>query len=75
MADQQEKVLQTIAAPDLVQTGDADTLIAIRHFLYTSLTEKFCAVIYKEVTPWDGFVITAYFTSVPSPGRRAIWRR
>ena len=74
MRDQEEKILQTITEPDYVQAGDGETLIAIKRFSETPLTEKFCSVVYKELTPYDGFVITAYFTWMPNPGRKLVWK-
>lgn len=75
MSNQEEKVLNTVAAPDYIQRGDAETLIAIKHFSKTPLTEKFCAVVYREITALDGFVITAYLTSAPSRERNVVWKQ
>jgi len=66
---------ETVSAPDYVQEGDSGTLIAIRHYAKTPLTEKFCAVVYKEVDRSDGFVVTAYFSRQPSVVRRIVWKR
>jgi hypothetical protein len=49
-------------------------LIAIKHYSKTPLTEKYCAVVYREVTEDDGFVLTAYFTSKPSERRTTVWK-
>ncbi len=53
------KVLQTIIDPDLIQEGDFGELIGIKFFKKTPLTSKYLAVIYKEASNIDGFVITA----------------
>ena len=75
MQGQKEKVLETIASPDLVQAGDFGTLMAAKHFAKTPLTDKLLVVIYRELGSADGFVITAYFTNELSKRRQTIWRR
>ena len=75
MQGQEEKILETIAEPDLIQEGDAGTRIALRRYASSPLTEKFCAVVYREVSETDGFVLTAYFCSRYAAGRRILWKR
>ncbi|MCS7311014.1 MAG: hypothetical protein NZ741_12425 [Armatimonadetes bacterium] len=75
MQNQEEKVLQTVSDPDMVQTGDFGELLAIRFFPTTPLTSKYLVVIYREEHAEDGFVITAYFTSRPSGRRQVLWKR
>jgi hypothetical protein len=41
----------------------------------TPVSQKFCAVVYRQVNENDGFVVTAYFTSRPASWRRMIWKR
>ena len=74
MAGQEERVLETVATPDYVQLGDAGTLVAIKHYPSTPLTEKDCAVVYRELSGEDGFVVTAYFTSQPAQWRQIAWK-
>ncbi len=74
MSTEQERVLATLAAPDLVQRGDHRTCIALRHFSSTPLTEKHCVVVYREIDDGDGFVITAYFTAKPAAWRKLLWK-
>ena len=75
MADQEARLLETVATPDYVQVGDAGTLIAIKHYARTPLTEKDCAVIYRELSGEDGFIVTAYYTSRPAQWRKTLWKR
>lgn len=75
MVDQQERVLETVAEPDSVFEGDEGALIAVRLYPETPLTEKFLVVPYREISAEDGFIVTAYFTSQPSPNRRVLWKR
>ena len=74
MEDQEEKVLETISNPDLIQQGDFDELLAIKFFDNTPLTKKYLIVIYKEINEEDGFVITAYFTRKPLERRSIVWK-
>lgn len=54
MGDEAERILETVSAPDYVQEGDAETLIAVRHYDSAPLTGKYCAVIYRELGREDG---------------------
>lgn len=75
MKSQEERILETVAGPDLIQEGDAETKIALKHYPNSPLTEKFCAVVYREVSEEDGFVVTAYFCSRDAGARRVLWKR
>lgn len=75
MDDQRERVLETLAEPDMIQQGDFGELLAIRFYPETALIGKFLVVAYREVSPDDGFVLTAYLTSRPSARRVVIWKR
>ena len=59
LAGHYDDVIYAIEDPDYVIEGYKKALIALRRFTKT----KFLAVIYREVSREDGFVITAYFTS------------
>jgi hypothetical protein len=75
MISERERVLQTLADPDLLQAGDYGTLLAVRLFPATSLTSKHVIVVYRESGDTDGFVVTAYLTSRPSGRRKILWSR
>ena len=75
MAEQRERVLETLAEPELIQQGDYGELLAIRFYAETPLTSKYLVVVYREVDPKDGFILTAYFASRPSNKRVILWKR
>jgi hypothetical protein len=74
MDTEEDKILETVNSPDLVQEGDYTTKIAVKHYLKTPLTNKYLAVIYKELAAGDGFILTAYFTSKLSERRKILWK-
>ncbi|MEO1396850.1 MAG: hypothetical protein AAFV90_28560, partial [Cyanobacteria bacterium J06634_5] len=75
MTDQDDKVLQTLSKPDRIQAGDSGERLAIRHYDKTPVTtDKFLVVAYRETSPNDGFVITAYFTRRFSNRRETLWK-
>ena len=74
MRGEEDCILETLSSPDYVQEGDSGTLIAVKHYPSTPLTEKFCAVVYREMNGEDGFIVTAYFTNKPAEGRKIVWR-
>lgn len=51
-------VLETIGQPDSVHEGNNGELLAIRFIDDT----KHMVVVYRELDPTDGFVITAFLT-------------
>ncbi len=72
MAGYYNDVLYTIEEPDYIITGYKGALIALRKFTKT----KFLAVVYREVSKVDGFIITAYFTSKLNLEREVIlWQK
>lgn len=75
LRNQQQRILETIAEPDLIQHGDWGELLAIRLYRETPLTRKHLVVAYRELGPEDGFVLTAYLTTTPSPKRILLWKR
>jgi hypothetical protein len=75
MDGQRERVLETVAEPDMIQQGDFGELLAVRFCPGTPLTSKFLVVAYREVSPEDGFVVTAYLTSRSSARRVVIWKQ
>jgi hypothetical protein len=75
MDSQRERILETLAEPDIIQQGDFGELLAIRLYPETPLTGKFLVVAYREVSSEDGFILTAYLTNRPSARRVTIWKR
>ena len=53
-----DDVLSTVEDPDFVIQGYGDAVIALRAIG----KKKFMAVIYKEISKKDGFVITAFLS-------------
>ena len=61
-------------APEIVHQGDAGSLLAIKKFHNTPVTEnKYLVVAYKESSESDGFVLTAYYSS-DLKRRLVIWK-
>lgn len=58
MAGYYDEVLNVVESPDCVIKGYRNASIALK-----KLQIKFLAVVYKEISSNDGFIITAYFTS------------
>ena len=75
MRGEGERILETLSSPDYVQEGDARSLIAVRHYLKTPLTEKYCCVGYRELSEDDGFILTAYFATRSADWRIVVWKR
>ncbi len=75
MNGQGESIIETVSLPDYVQDGDSETLIAVKHYPKTPLTEKYCCVVYRELSEDDGFILTAYFASRPAEWRDVLWKR
>ncbi len=74
MADQQDRILETVNQPDYLQEGDSGTLIAVKSYPKTPRFQKSCAVVYRELSNSGGFVVTAYFTGRPAVWRRILWK-
>jgi hypothetical protein len=70
LAGYYDDVMRTIEDPDLVVTGYRGSLIAVRGYG----RDRYLTVVYRELSPSDGFVITAYFTS-KIDRKKAIWER
>lgn len=72
LAGYYDEVLGIVENPDYIIKGSEGALIALK------LIEdnKFLAVVYKEISDKDGFIITAYFTSKTKLEREVIvWQR
>jgi len=61
VADYYFEILETIENPERIYEGNQGGLIAVSH--KDERTNKFIVVIYKEINPEDGFIITAYTSS------------
>lgn len=59
VADLYYEILQAIAEPQTVYDGDENELIAVRP---VAGLNKFIVVVYRQIKPDDGFVITAFVT-------------
>jgi hypothetical protein len=59
LAGHYDDVLYSIEDPDYIIEGYRKALIALKKIT----RNKFLAVVYREISREDGFVITAYFTS------------
>ena len=70
IAGHYDDVLETVENPDIVLRGYRGSLIAARGYG----RRRYLAVVYRQVSAEDGFIITAYFTS-KIDRKKAIWRR
>ncbi len=59
LAGYYEDILDAVEAPDYIIEGYEEALIALKEVK----KGKILAVVYKETSQKDGFIITAYFTS------------
>jgi len=75
MDSQRERVLETLAEPDMIQQGDFGEVLAVRFYSETPLTRKFLVVAYREISSEDGFILTAYLTNRPSARRVTSWKQ
>ncbi len=75
VAEQMSRVLETVEEPELIQQGDFGELLAVRFYTETPLTSKHLVVAYRELSPDDGFILTAYFSRQPSAARITIWKQ
>ncbi|MFN3981521.1 MAG: hypothetical protein ACK4SA_14180 [Caldilinea sp.] len=63
-----DDVLDTVENPQLVLRGHAGSLIAVRNYG----RNRYLMVVYREVSPDDGFVVTAFFTDKVNR-KQALW--
>jgi len=71
LSDKKDLVLETIAEPDRILDGDEGALMAVKQLE----PGKMLVVVYKEESPEDGFIITAFPTRGLSSlnRRRQLW--
>lgn len=58
LAAQKAFVLETVTAPDRILSGNEGALMAIR----AMEPGRVLVVVYKEISPEDGFIVTAFPT-------------
>ena len=63
MSGNMDKVLETLAEPDRIISGERGESLALRGYASTNITRKTAVVVYRDQP--DGFLITAFFTSKP----------
>lgn len=76
MSGNLDKVLETLAEPDLIIEGEQGESLALRAYESTNITQKTAVAIFRDEP--DGFLITAFFTSKPDKIEkkgRVIWSR
>ncbi|MFH0975106.1 MAG: hypothetical protein V1874_04905 [Spirochaetota bacterium] len=73
----QEKIVNdTITDPDYIQEGSRGEKLSIKKFAKTPVSEnKYCIVVYKNISLDKGFILTVYFTRRPSFKRKIIWKK
>ncbi len=73
MVGQRDRMIETLAAPDVVIATMKDETIHAYHRLYerTPVTRKFMVVVVKKETT-DAFVVTAYYAGRLKKGK-IVW--
>ncbi|MBI4811456.1 MAG: hypothetical protein HY800_08490 [Ignavibacteriales bacterium] len=72
LAGYYDEVLATVEEPDYILQGYRDAKIALREIK----KQKFLAVIFKELSKKEGFVITAYFTTkIRFDKEKILWQK
>ncbi|MBI5286227.1 MAG: hypothetical protein HY878_01380 [Deltaproteobacteria bacterium] len=76
MAGNQDPVFETVEDPDMIVQGEKGEMIALRHYKKTSISTKTMVVIYRKEGA-DGFIITAFMTSMPDKiqSKGVLWKR
>ena len=69
------EILETVENPQVIYEGNEGGLIAAS-FKYKP-SDKFIVVIYKEIDPTDGFIITAYLSNKEQKfdKKKILWRQ
>jgi len=70
LAGHYEDVLAAVEDPDMILVGHRGSLIAVRG----ASRDLYLAVVYRQLSDDDGFIITAYLTSRVDR-RKIIWNR
>lgn len=70
LASYYDDVLETVENPEMILRGYRGSFIAVQNYG----RKRYLAVIYRQTSQEDGFIITAYFTS-KIERKKAIWKR
>jgi hypothetical protein len=70
-----KRIRETLAGPDMLADGGRGAVRALRLYTTRPFAGQFLVVVYAEVRPCCGFVLTAYITSRPALNRAVLWRR
>ena len=70
LAGRYDDVLNVVENPELVIQGYHGSLIAVRSYGQ----DRYLMVINRELSPSDGFIVTAYFAGRVDR-RKAVWRQ
>ncbi len=70
LAGHYDDVLDVVENPDMILPGHRGSLIAVRG----AGKGRYLAVVYRQLSNTDGFIITAYFTSKVKR-RKAVWKQ
>ncbi|MBI3468168.1 MAG: hypothetical protein HY000_34620 [Planctomycetes bacterium] len=65
-----DDVLRVVENPDLVLRESGGALLAVKGYG----RNRYLTVLYRELSPKDGFIITAYFARRMDRGK-VVWRR
>ena len=72
LAGNYDEVLDTVEDPEYVIQGYGNALVAVKLFA----ADKYMAVVYRELSSDDGFIITAYITGkIKIEKEVIIWRK
>lgn len=64
------RVLECVRKPHLIQQGDSGEKLAV-----TRVGGLYLVVAYREVSEFDGFILTGYLTRQYSAKREVLWKR
>jgi len=75
MAEQKERIRETLATPDKIKKSKHDTEVLLYYKLYdqTPVTKKYLLVAVK-VENGEGFILTAFFTDKIKAGE-TLWEK
>jgi hypothetical protein len=67
-----DDILNCVEEPDYIIKGYRNALVALKKVD----ERKFLAVVYKELSNFDGFIITAFFTSkIKLESEEIVWQK
>ena len=75
MQNQTANILLTVKHPEWLFEGDFGEILAVRFFPKSPVSmNKYLIVAYKEISEFDGFIITAYFSRKLNRSRKVLWK-